>query len=405
VFVMTAKPEQLDMTGQTVLVTGGTGGIGYQTARALAADGAQVVITGRDAARGEDAAAAIRRESGGDSVTFIPAEHSTVGGNRQLARRVRAAFPGLGVLINNVGGLYETRWETADGYEATLAMNFVGPVALTAELLPLLQANAPARCINVVSAAIRMYKGDPFGDIQSERGFIGADTYAQAKLLNVLFTLALARRAAPEQVTVNMVHPGVTWTAMTRSQTWRTMPSWRWIWPVMRLLQRHGSPIKAARRVSFLASSPQAGACTGEYFERKQTPKRLSPRERDPGLQERAWQLGSDLVAAVPINSRLGDGDAGSVLQGSPGTAEAQGERSLPCFPVMPDDPTTGWAQLPEKLPRGVPRWRRACRRRQSDNCPWPRGRMPLLEAPWGGEPGMRSAGRRPRRHQVQGRP
>jgi NAD(P)-dependent dehydrogenase (short-subunit alcohol dehydrogenase family) len=300
---MAAKPEQCDMKGQTVLVTGGTGGIGYQTARMLASCGAQVIITGRDAARGEDATAAIRHESGDGSAIFIPADHSTAGGNQQLADEVRAAFPGLGVLINNVGGLYETRWETADGYEATLAMNFAGPYALTAELLPLLQANAPARCINVVSAAIRMYKGDPFGDVQSEHGFTGAGAYAQAKLLNVLSTLALARRAAPDQVTVNMVHPGVTWTAMTSSQTWRTMPSWRWIWPLMRLVQRHGSPVKAARRVAFLAASPQAGACTGEYFERKPTPKRLSARELDPGLQEQAWQLGSDLVVGAPTNS------------------------------------------------------------------------------------------------------
>jgi NAD(P)-dependent dehydrogenase (short-subunit alcohol dehydrogenase family) len=261
-----------------------------------------VVVTGRDAGRGEHAAAAIRGESGGESVTFIQADHSTVGGNDQLADQVRNAFPGLHVLINNVGGLYETRRETADGFEATLAMNFVGPFALTAELLPLLQANAPSRCVNVVSAAIRMYKGDPFGDVQSKAGFIGADVYGQTKLLNVLSTLALARRVTPELVTVNLVHPGVTWTNMTRSQTWRTNPSWRWIWPVMWLIMRHGSPERAARRVGFLALSPEAQAYTGEYFERKRTPKRLSARERDQELQERAWVLGSELVAHAPTS-------------------------------------------------------------------------------------------------------
>jgi NAD(P)-dependent dehydrogenase (short-subunit alcohol dehydrogenase family) len=316
---MAAKPAQQDMKGQTVLITGGTGGIGYQTARALASSGARVVITGRDTARGQDAAAAIRRDSGGDSATFIQAEHSTVGGNRQLAGQVRAAFPGLNVLINNVGGLYETRWETADGYEATLAMNFVGPYALTAELLPLLQANAPARCTNIVSAAIRMYSGDPFGDIQSEKGYTGAGVYGQAKLLNVLLTLALARRAAPEQVTVNMVYPGVTWTDMTRSQTWRTMPSWRWIWPVMRLVQRHGSPVKAVRRVVFLASSPRAAAYTGAYFERQQTG--LAARIRPSGRRSHQQPV----RGAVP----------GSVHPGLiPSTAEARDERLIRLLPA-----------------------------------------------------------------------
>jgi NAD(P)-dependent dehydrogenase (short-subunit alcohol dehydrogenase family) len=301
---MAANPQQWEMRGRTVLVTGGTGGIGYETARALARSGAHVIITGRDAGRGEHAARAIGHERGAGSVTFLQADHATVGGNQQLADQVRAAFPGLDVLVNNVGGLYETRWETADGYEATLAMNFVGPFTLTGELLPLLVANAPSRCVNVVSAAIRMYKADPFEDVQSKAGFIGADAYGHAKLLNVLFTLALARRVGPEQVTVNMVHPGVTWTDMTRSQTWRTNPSWRWIWPIMRLVMRHGSPEKAARRVAFLAASPEATAYTGEYFERKPTPKRLSTRELDPQLQERAWQLASTLLAGAATSHR-----------------------------------------------------------------------------------------------------
>ena len=86
-------------------------------------------------------------------MTFLPAEHATIGGNQQLADQVRAAVPGLDVLVNNVGGVYARRQETTDGYEATLGMNFIGPVTLTGELLPLLRARAPARCINVVSAA------------------------------------------------------------------------------------------------------------------------------------------------------------------------------------------------------------------------------------------------------------
>ena len=100
-------------------------------------------------------------------MTFIQADHSTVGGNQRLGRQVRAGFTRLDVLINNVGGLHEHRRETADAYEATLAMNFVGPFALTAELVPLLRANAPSRCVIVTSAAFKMCKDDPFADVQS----------------------------------------------------------------------------------------------------------------------------------------------------------------------------------------------------------------------------------------------
>jgi NAD(P)-dependent dehydrogenase (short-subunit alcohol dehydrogenase family) len=241
---MSSASDQEPLDGRTVLITGGTGGIGYQTARALARRDAKLIITGRDAGAGQRAAAAIRRESGQWSVTFLQADHATVTGNQQLAEQVAADFPGLNVLVNNVGGLYGTRWETADSYEATLAMNFLGPFTLTCELLPLLQANAPAQCINVVSAAFKMWKPDSFQDLHSTRRFISGDAYARAKLLNVLFSLALARRVPAGQVTVNLVHPGLSWTQMTQSMTSQTIPSLRLVWPLVRLVQRHRAVLR-----------------------------------------------------------------------------------------------------------------------------------------------------------------
>lgn len=301
---MSSTSNQEPLDGQTVLITGGTGGIGYQTARALARRGAQLIITGRDAEAGERAAVAIRRESGQGSVTFLQADHATVAGNQQLAEQVRANFPHLNVLVNNVGGLYGTRWETADGYEATLAMNFLGPFTLTYELLGLLQGNAPARCINVVSAAFKMWKPDPFQDLHSTRRFISGDAYERAKLLNVLFSLALARRVPAEQVTVNLVHPGLSWTQMTQSMTSQTIPSLRLVWPLARLVQRRRSPEKSGQRVAALVASPLAGAVTGQYFEAKPMPKRLSARELDHENQERAWQLGCRLAADAATASK-----------------------------------------------------------------------------------------------------
>jgi NAD(P)-dependent dehydrogenase (short-subunit alcohol dehydrogenase family) len=303
---MGTQSEQRPMQGRTVLVTGGTGGIGYQTARVLARWGAQVIITGLEPAAGEQAAAAIRRESGHELVRFLQADHATVAGNQQLADQVRAAFPSLSVLVNNVGGLYQRRWETPDGYEATLAMNFVGPFTLTGELLPLLQANAPARCVNVVSAAFKMWKPDPFQDLHSTRQFVSGDAYAHTKLLNVLFSLDLARRLPAEQVTVNLVHPGLSWTPMTQSMTSQTIPSLRLVWPLLRAVQRLRSPERAGQRVASLVASPLAATTSGAYFEGKPTPRRLSARELDPQLQQRAWQLGCQLVAEASSRARTG---------------------------------------------------------------------------------------------------
>ena len=301
---MTTRSDQPDMHEQTVLITGATAGIGYQTARALARRGAQVIITGRDVDRGEKAAAAIQSECGHGPVRFLRADHSTVGGNHELADRVREEFASLDVLVNNVGGAYATRWETADGYEATLAMNVVGPFALTAELVPLLQANAPARCINVVSAAYQMCKRDPFEDVQSSERYRSAEAYAQTKLLNMLFTFALAKRLSAERVTVNAVHPGLSWTQMTQSMRPETMGFPKPLWPVLRLLQRAGSPVRAGKRVGLLACSPQVGSYSSEYFTGGTRPRRLSPRELDGTNQERAWQLASQLVADAPTGRR-----------------------------------------------------------------------------------------------------
>src|SRR5215207_3271320 len=137
--------------GKTVLVTGATSGIGFYTADALARSGATVYITGRDASRAQAAVQHMRGASKNDDVHFLKADAATVGGNQYLARRLLAETDRLHILVNNVGGAYNDRWETADGYEATLAMDFVGPFALTHALLPLIQSSAPARIVNVAS--------------------------------------------------------------------------------------------------------------------------------------------------------------------------------------------------------------------------------------------------------------
>jgi NAD(P)-dependent dehydrogenase (short-subunit alcohol dehydrogenase family) len=120
----------------------------------------------------------------------------------------------------------------------------------------------------------------------------------------VLFSLALARRVPAEEVTVTLVHPGMSWTSMTQSMTSERIPALRLVWPLVRLVQRSRSPGQAGRRVAALVASPLAASPTGAYFEAKPTPRRLSARELDPQLQERAWQLGCQLVAEARTRSR-----------------------------------------------------------------------------------------------------
>lgn len=285
------------LNGKTALVTGGTSGIGFYTALALARMSATVYITGRDLSRGQEAERQMRVAAGHETVHFVQADASTVGSNQELAQFIWDKTNQLHILVNNVGGLYNDRWVTADVYEATLAMNFVGPYTLTQALLPLLRQSSPARIINVTSAGYTMWKGDLFEDIHSCKTFSGVEAYNRSKYLNLLWTLALAYRLEGSGIIANALHPGTAWTDMTKSNEPRILPAgMRTLWPVFRLLQRVGSPEKVAQTSIYLASAPEAGSFNGRYFESSRRPKDLGPHITDTMKQEKAWELADYLV-------------------------------------------------------------------------------------------------------------
>ena len=297
----------MTLSGKIALVTGGTSGIGFHTASGLARRGATVYITGRSSTRGAEAQERIRLTGGHPNVHFIQADASTVGANQGLANRVAAISDRLDILVNNVGGTYNDRWLTSDGYEATLAMNFVGPFALTQALLPALERSGAGRIVNVASAAMAMWKGDPFVDPQAETRFLGGDAYARAKLLNVIWSFALARRLSGRRIVANALHPGLAWTSMTASTAPRSMPPLlRVAWPLVRWLQRRGSPVDGARTPIFLASAPEAAAITGLYFESDGQPANVPAAVLDHEMQERAWALAEGLVRAAPTATAVG---------------------------------------------------------------------------------------------------
>src|SRR5262249_41876439 len=292
----TNAPNRLD--GTIALVTGGTDGIGLHTASGLAALGARVIVTGRNHRRGAVAAAQIRARSGRDQVAFIQVDHLTVGANQLLAEQLGDSLDHLDILVNNVGRVFATRQETADGYEATLALCFAGPVALTEALLPLLAASRDARVINVNSSAYKMWHHDPFDDIQSQRSYVGIQTHAHAKLLNLIWTFALAERLNEHGVSVNATNPGTAWTPGTAQLTPQAVPAWKYIWPVVRFFRRRAPPANAPAPPLGLAAWGEAGAIPGPYAEKRkqQRPKAPTP----PDNQRRVTDLAKSLVSQAP---------------------------------------------------------------------------------------------------------
>jgi hypothetical protein len=142
-----------------------------------------------------------------------------------------------------------------------------------------------------------MWRGNLFEDIQSCNSFSGVDAYNRSKCLNLLWTLALARRLEGSGIVANALHPGTAWTDMTKSNEPRILPAgMRVLWPIFRLLQRVGSPEKVAQTSIYLASAPEAASFNGRYFESSRCPKDLNADVTDAIKQEKAWDLAESLV-------------------------------------------------------------------------------------------------------------
>jgi NAD(P)-dependent dehydrogenase (short-subunit alcohol dehydrogenase family) len=197
----------MNMDGKTVLVTGSTDGVGRYVAAKLAADGAKVLIHGRDKARGQALADEIRRHGKGE-VVFYQADLSSLAGTRQLAEAVLADHRRLDLFISNAGIGSQNegpqRQTSADGYELRFAVNYLSGFLLAHLLLPLLKASAPSRIVNV--ASLGQHPID-FDDVMITKNYSGGRAYSQSKLAQIMFTIDLANELKGSDVTVNSLHP------------------------------------------------------------------------------------------------------------------------------------------------------------------------------------------------------
>jgi retinol dehydrogenase 14 len=276
------------MAGRTVLVTGGSGGIGRATALGLARMGAHLAICGRDRERTQGAAGEIRAAGGGQVEVFV-ADLSSQSQVRRLAEEVLQRLSRIDVLVNNVGGYWDTRHVTADGLERTLALNHLAPFLLTNLLLDPLRQSTPARVVTVASNAHTQGRID-FDDLQGERSYSGSRAYDQSKLANVLFTYELARRLQGTSVTANALHPGVVRTGFGAEDPGGVQ---RRLVPLLRPFMK--TPAQGAATSIHVASAPELAQVTGRYFADRK-PKRSSKASYDQAAAARLWQVSAELV-------------------------------------------------------------------------------------------------------------
>lgn len=278
--VAAAPATTIDMNGRTALVTGSTSGLGEVVARRLGSMGATVIIHGLDENRGRAIAAEITA-AGPGRASFQPGDFSSLEEVRRLAARVRAEHPRLHLLVNNAGILGRTgdaRRESRDGHELTFAINYLSHFLLTRELLPQLQAGAPARIVNVASGAQRPVD---FDDVMLKRDYQSGNAYAQSKLAQVTFTMTLAGQLDPSRVTVTALHPA------TMMNTPMVLGNG---------LQARSSVEDGANAVMQLAVGSGLTGRTGLYFN-QMNEARANAQAYDPAAQKRLWDLSVALTA------------------------------------------------------------------------------------------------------------
>jgi NAD(P)-dependent dehydrogenase (short-subunit alcohol dehydrogenase family) len=270
------------MKGKTVLVTGGTSGIGRITARELARMGARVVVVGRDAGRLE----AVRRDFG---VETIQANLELISEARRAAAEFGQRFRSLHVLVNNAAALFGSRSVTAEGLERTFALNHMGYFALTTALLDKLRASAPARVVSVSSEASRAGRVD-FANLQMQGRYLGVRQYCNTKLMNLLFAFELSRRLAGSGVTSNALHPGAIASGFG-------MQGAGWYGMLTRLARPFLiSEEKGARTQIWAASEPSLEGVTGKYLVRSRE-GRPPAASLDEGAARRLWEESEALVS------------------------------------------------------------------------------------------------------------
>ena len=278
------------MQGKLCVVTGATDGIGRVTARALAERGAEVVLVGRNAAKGAEVAKAIHRSSRNDRVRFEQADLSSQAEIRALAERLTALGKPIDVLVNNVGGLFTRRRESADGIEMTFALNHLGYFLLTGLLLESLKASGAGRIVNVASEAHRSARMD-LEDPQKERGrYIGWRAYGQSKLANILFTYRLAELLADTPVTANCLHPGFVASKFGQNN------GWLFVTTLKTIMRFSAIDVEAGARTSVhVATSADVEGVSGRYFDKsREVTSSLASRDEETG--QRLWEMSERLT-------------------------------------------------------------------------------------------------------------
>jgi NAD(P)-dependent dehydrogenase (short-subunit alcohol dehydrogenase family) len=272
-----------EMTGRICIVTGSNSGIGKQTALALAKIGISIVMVVRNKTRGEKALTEIVSQTGNKAIDLMICDLSSMDSIRRFAEEFQKTYTRLDVLINNAGAVFDKRQVTSEGFERTLAVNYLAPFLLTYELLDLLKASAPSRIINMTSGLAKKGNID-LDNLQSEeKNYSGMKAYSNAKLMLIVYTYELAKRLEGTRVTANVVMPGFVATNLGKNTgSLRSSIMFKIVRP-MQISAKNGAETSV-----YLASSENIKAVSGKCFSKKKIAI-TCPESYEEELQKLLW--------------------------------------------------------------------------------------------------------------------
>jgi NAD(P)-dependent dehydrogenase (short-subunit alcohol dehydrogenase family) len=289
--------------GRSAVVTG-TGGLGYETALALARAGGEVILAGRNPKKGAASLARIEALVPAADIRFEPLDLASLASVKAFGERMLGRRNSLDVLINNAGVMTPPKRETtSDGFELQFGVNYLGHFALTAHLLPLLRKGRDPRVVNLSSLAHRSGTIQ-FDDLQAERRFSPWRTYQQSKLAMLMFALELQRRSDAQGwgLMSNAAHPGYARTDLMANGPGPNSPLVM-LGALLRPLSQ--SAAEGALPTLFAATSPAAvkGGYYGPggFYEMKGPPKpaKIMPQAKDPKVAARLWEVSEKLTGTT----------------------------------------------------------------------------------------------------------
>lgn len=297
---MATVPSTSPASVRTALVTGGNRGLGFATSEKLLRKGYRVILTARDRADGEQAAASLKELVPGARVEARTLDLASLASVRAFAKAFLAEESALHLLLNNAGVIaFDKLSFTADGHELQFGTNHLGHFLLSTLLEDLLVRSAPARVV-VVSSTMHMPGMGPgpgvdfrFDNLDGHAGYNPTVFYRNSKLANMWFTYALARRLEGKGVTVNALCPGfVPVTASVKQKGFQRL-MFRYVLP---LLPQARSVEQASTHISWVATAPELeGKTGGFYVDLKEM--RSSEESYDVEKQQRLWSLSERLVS------------------------------------------------------------------------------------------------------------